>query len=227
MSPLATLIAANVAFVGSHFAMSHPLRAAMLRLLGERGFPGVYSLVSLALVWWVSEAFKAAGAGGILLWNGAATGPWLVASLLTILAMVLLIGSLKGNPALSGAEAHALERAEASGALAVTRHPMMWAFALWAIAHIIAWPSPRTLVTALAMGTLALLGAHMQDRKKERLLGAAWAQWEARTSYWPRPGRLPCIAWPVWIAGLIAWLAATWLHLWIAGIPAGSWRWMG
>ena len=45
---LANLVAACLAFVGTHFAMSHPLRAGMVRALGEKGFQGVYTLVSLA-----------------------------------------------------------------------------------------------------------------------------------------------------------------------------------
>ena len=41
---------------------------------------------------------------------------------------------------------------------------MMWAFALWAAAHILVWLSPRTLITAGAMGILALLGAQPELR---------------------------------------------------------------
>jgi len=45
---LIELIAANTAFVGTHFIMSHPLRSAMVRMLGEMGFQVAYSLVSIA-----------------------------------------------------------------------------------------------------------------------------------------------------------------------------------
>ena len=38
VDPLISLIAASIAFVGTHFAMSHPLRASMVRLLGDGGF---------------------------------------------------------------------------------------------------------------------------------------------------------------------------------------------
>ena len=55
-----TLIAANIAFVGTHFAMSHPLRAPMVKALGAGGFTAAYSLVSLATLGWVAFAFKAA-----------------------------------------------------------------------------------------------------------------------------------------------------------------------
>ena len=44
---LTMLVAAAVTFVGTHFALSHPLRGAVTRAVGEKGFQGVYSLVAL------------------------------------------------------------------------------------------------------------------------------------------------------------------------------------
>ena len=53
------LLVALAAFVGTHFLMSHPLRAAMARALGAAGFMGIYSLVSLATFGWAIMAFRA------------------------------------------------------------------------------------------------------------------------------------------------------------------------
>lgn len=225
MTPLASLGLANALFVGSHFAMSHPLRKPMVALLGERGFLGVYSLVGLALFAWIGHAFGKS-ASGPLAWDAGQAG-WIVASILTIVALLLLFGSLRGNPALPQTGADIAANARADGVYAVTRHPMLWAFALWAVAHILVWPSLRTLVTAGAMGVLALVGAKLQDGKKRALMGEAWTSWEAKTSYWPRLTGLARIGWGLWLAALAAWFAATWLHLWMAGIPAGAWRWLG
>ncbi len=226
MDPLTSLIAACVAFVGSHFAMSHPLRAPMVRMLGEKGFLGVYSLVSLAAFVWIVLAFRAAPAGTPL-WPGFGDLAWGIASVLTLVAMVLLAGSFAGNPALPETPPEKAAQAEARGVFAVTRHPMMWAFALWAIAHIVAAPTERTLVTAGAIGILALLGAHLQDRKKRALMGEAWSAWESRTSFRPRFGRLFGAGWIVWIAGLVLWLALSAAHMGLAGFDAGVWRWIG
>lgn len=82
------------------------------------------------------------------------------------------------------------------------------------------------MVTALAMGFLALVGAKLQDRKKEALMGESWAQWESKTSYWPRWGQLLRVGAVPLIAGTVLWLAGSWLHLWQAGIPAGVWKWL-
>ena len=225
MTPLASLILANALFVGGHFALSHPLRAPMVSALGERGFLGVYSVVNLALLGLIGHLFPHAPTGP-LLWQSGDLG-WIISSLLTIIALALLLGSLRGNPALPQVDALAAANARAEGVYAVTRHPMMWAFGLWAVAHIIAWPSPRTLVTAGAIGLLALLGAHLQDGKKRRLMGDAWMGWEDKTSYWPRVSAICKIGLGLWLAALAIWLAVTWIHLWWAGIPAGVWRWLG
>lgn len=224
---LASLIAANVSFVGTHIAMSHPLRTPMVRVLGERGFQGVYSLVSLACLVWIVLAFQQVGPGKTTLWNGQGEATWIAASLLTLLALALIAGSFKGNPAVVGAGAAQARAAAPTGVFAITRHPMMWGIAIWALAHVMVAPDPRNLITAGSLGLFALLGAHLQDRKKAALLGADWTAWQARTSYWPRLGAIGAIGLGSWLRALVLWLLFTWLHLWAAYVPAGIWRWVG
>jgi len=221
---LITLIAANAAFVGTHFAMSHPLRAPMVKALGAGGFQAVYSLVSLAALGFVYFAFTAAPPADL---QGSGDIGWIAATIITLPAMILLAGSLIGNPALPTPMAEAQARAEPKGVFRVTRHPMMWAFALWALSHLVLLWSTRTMVTAASIGLLALVGAHLQDGKKEALMGAAWAQWESKTSYWPRWDKLPGVGAVPLGVGTALWLAFSWVHLWRAGIPAGVWKWLG
>ncbi|PLK23271.1 MFS transporter [Porphyrobacter sp. TH134] len=218
------LVAANIAFVGTHFAMSHALRAPMVGALGEKGFSLAYTAVSFATLAWVYFAFIAAPPADL---PGSGAAGWTAATIITWLAMILLAGSFIGNPALPTPMAEAQARAEPGGVFKVTRHPMMWAIGLWAASHIILFWSTRTLITALAMGVLALVGAKMQDAKKQTLMGAAWAEWERKTSYWPRLGRLLSVGAVPLLAGTALWLAGSWAHLWRAGIPAGVWRWIG
>ena len=219
---LAELIAANVAFVGTHFAMSHPLRSPMVRVLKEGGFSIVYSLVSAATLFWVYLAYKAAPTGDL---GGSGEVGWIIATGLTLVALVLWAGSFSGNPAMPSPKAAEQARAEPKGMFRVTRHPMMWGFALWALSHIVLWSNLRSVITALAMGFLALVGAHLQDRKKEALMGDDWARWESRTSYWPRWSQIFSGGMLYWAIGIAAWLAISWAHMPIGGIPAGIWRW--
>jgi uncharacterized membrane protein len=217
------LIAANVAFVGTHFAMSHPLRAPLVKALGAGGFQAAYSLVSFATLGWVAFAFKSAPPADL---PGSGDIGWIIATALTLPAMILLTGSFIGNPALPTPMADAQARAEPKGVFMVTRHSMMWAIGLWAASHIILFWSTRTLITAAAMGILALVGAKLQDAKKEALMGAAWAEWESKTSYWPRWGKLLGVGAVPLIGGTVLWLAGSWLHILAAGISAGVWKWL-
>ena len=225
---LVNLIAASLAFVGTHFAMSHPLRPAMVRMFGEKGFSAVYSLISLAIFGWMIWAFRQVRPYGMKLWSGYDEVSWTLASLLTLISLVLFLGSLRGNPAFPGVEVHP-EGAQPTprGVFRVTRHPMMWGFALWALAHIMIAPTGRTLVLGLAIGFLALVGAHLQDRKKRALMGEGWTTWEAKTHFWPRWRHLLGAGAGLWAISLVLWLTITWAHIPTAYVPAGIWRWVG
>jgi uncharacterized membrane protein len=168
---------------------------------------------------WMTLAFRAAPPADL---GGSGEVGWIAATLLTLPALVLFLGSLWKNPALPGAKVGGAP----AGVFAVTRHPMMWGFALWALSHLVLWWSWRTTIVASAVLVLALVGAHFQDRKKAALMGPAWSDWEAKTSFWPRWGRLKGAGGMLWLAALVAWLLLSWLHL-PSGIPAGVWRWLG
>jgi len=224
---------ATTGFVGTHFLLSHPLRRPLVGRLGERGFLGLYSAVAFLTLGWLVRAYRAAPDQAPL-WV-ADDGLWALATAIMLLASVLLMGSLVGNPALPEAKA---APPEARGVFAVTRHPMMWSFALWSLAHALVWSTPANLVLVAGIAFLSLVGAHMQDRKKRALQPETWPAWEGRTSYWPfaavAAGRARLAgfgghALSGWAlgGGLVVWLAATWAHIPLAGWPAGIWRWIG
>ena len=222
----AHLVAAALAFVGSHFALSHPLRAGLVKRLGTGRFQGLYSLIALATFAWLIFAFRAIPPQGNLPWNGAGALPWGIATLLMLAASVLLAGSFTGNPALPQPNAKALAVHRPKGVFKVTRHPMMWSFALWSAAHVLVSPTVRVIILSSAITFLALVGAHLQDRKKAVLMGEAWATWERRTSYWPKLAGFGSAGAVPWLGGTALWLVATWAHIPAIGIPAGVWRWL-
>ena len=94
-----------------------------------------------------------------------------------------------------------------------------------ALGHLIAAPTARTLIVMSSMIILALVGARLQDRKKEVLMGDAWREWETKTRYWPRWGKLPAVGAIPLLGGIALWLVLTWSHLPLGGIAAGVWRW--
>jgi uncharacterized membrane protein len=232
MEPMNNLILGSVLFVGSHFLLSHPLRAPLAARMGERAFQTVYSLVAIATFILMVRGYQTAPTE-VPLW-AVGDGLWAFASLIVLLASILFMGSLIGNPALATPGASAAAAAPARGVFAITRHPMMWGFALWAIAHMMVVPTMAQFILCTALIILALGGSRGQDSKKARLMGPAWQDWAARTAFVPFAGQLSGrLAWAdamprphALFGGLVLWLAATWGHGALGYMTAGIWRWL-
>jgi len=183
VTPTVSLALATLAFVGTHLAMSHPLRAGLVARLGERGFLGLYSLVSFATLGWMILAWRGTTAGEAL-WI-APLWWWPVASGLMLVASIFLVGSLLGNPAFPHPRAQPRDIPPPRGVFAITRHPMNTSFILWAMVHLSLSGSGRNLIVAGGILLLALAGSIGQDAKKARLLGTVWSDWQSRTSFVP------------------------------------------
>ena len=212
------LVVSAGAFLGTHFLLSHPLREPFVKAVGERPFQAIYSLIALITFGLTVYFYHALGRQAPFWVAGDAI--WLVASLLMWLASILLFGSMFGNPALPGAAA---PENEPTAVFRLTRHPAMWAFALWAIVHAIVVATPKALLLDGTILILALGGAAGQDVKKRKWMGDAWGEWTARTAFVPFTRG---VAWPgavTAVGGTIFFFAVTWLH----PVRAGFWRWIG
>lgn len=219
------LLAGAIGFVGSHFAMSHPLRAPMIARLGDKGFQIVYSLVSLATLYLMVEGFKRAPLTPAYWAAGDAV--WAVSTVLMLFAAILFAGSLIGNPALPVPEAAARRVAvkEPGGVFRITRHPMMWSFAIWGGSHILVAPRIDSFILCGAIMVLALVGARLQDGKKFVTMGDAWLHWQAHTSFVPFGKGLVFPGWIALTVGIALWLGAQWAHMPLGAGAAGVFRW--
>jgi uncharacterized membrane protein len=224
MDGYSLLVTACALFVGTHFIMSHPARARLVKAFGDKGFQGFYSLVSLITFGWMIWTYRQAPTSEMA-WAPTDT-IWAVSSLLTVLASVLFLGSFIGNPVLTPPSEEALAAQQPSGALRVTRHPMMWGFALWGIGHILVAPRTDSFIFVGSIIFLALVGAAGQDKKKAALGGDGWRHWVSATSYWPRLSQLGAIGIRIWLAAIAFWLVACWAHGWFSVPPAGIYRWL-
>jgi uncharacterized membrane protein len=145
----------------------------------------------------------------------------LLASLLMWLGAILFVGSFVRNPALPRVR---LDRGRApEGVFAITRHPMMWGFALWAVVHLIVVGMPKTLVFDGAILLLALGGSVGQDAKKQKLMGERWHEWTAQTAFIPFTRGVANPGLVALVGGTLLFFLATWVH----PVPAGFWRWIG
>ena len=174
------LYAATIAFLATHFISSTPLRPLLAQALGERGYIVAYSLLAFATLGWMIWAYGKVPAEP--LWPGLRLAP----AILMPFSFVLLVGGLlTRNPSAVG-QAKALKAGEpARGMLRITRHPMMWGFILWAVAHILARGEMKATVFFGAFLVLAALGALLIDRRKEATLGEDWQRFAKVTSYFP------------------------------------------
>ncbi|OYX92379.1 MAG: hypothetical protein B7Y74_12275, partial [Novosphingobium sp. 35-62-5] len=93
------LALAMASFVLTHFLMSGPLRRPLVSALGAQWFLLFYSLVSLGTFAWGAVAYDRASATAPL-WNGMHPFAWVIGSILTIIALALIIPSFARNPAL-------------------------------------------------------------------------------------------------------------------------------
>jgi uncharacterized membrane protein len=227
MSGMTMLIAASVAFVGTHFLMSHPFRSGMVGALGEKGFAGAYTVVALLTFGWMIWAYPAASAEAPQpLWDAGRWG-WIVATVLMWLGSVLFVGSLRRNPALPRPGKKVERIDDPSGVYAITRHPMMWGFALWAIVHAIVNSTSASLVLSATIAFLALVGAALQDGKKAKLMGDVWIDWASKTGFIPYSRGLRSADAFALIGGTLLWFAATWAHGALGFRPAGIWAFIG
>jgi uncharacterized membrane protein len=226
---LIPLLVAMLLFVGGHFVLSStPLRGRLVALVGERGFAGLFSVVMIALLVWVIIAYGRTPY--VPVWELGPWTHWLPIVVMPFALLLLVGGYSQRNPTavMQPAPADATEpRRTAPGILAVTRHPIMWAFGLWALSHIVANGDAASIILLGGMGVLALAGTVLIDRKKAKAWGPAWPPFAAVTSNLPLAavlqGRnrlsLEEIGWWRVLIALVAYAALVPLHRFFAGVP--------
>ena len=220
MNPMTHLALATAAFLGAHCIASTPLRAALVKALGENAYLGLYSLAAFATLGWMIWAYPRAPAA--TLWQGLRLAPLV---LMPVALVLLACGLMSRNPS-AVRQQEALRSPDAvRGILRVTRHPMMWAFALWGLSHILARGDAAALIFFGGFVLLALSGTLLIDARKAAALGEDWARFAAATSNVPfaaiiagrnslRPGE---IGWTKILTGLVLYAALLLLHPYLFG----------
>jgi uncharacterized membrane protein len=176
-------LAASVWFLIHPLVAGSALRDTLVRRLGERGFRGVFALLSLAAFGWLLASY--AGTPCVPLW--VVPAPLYYLPILVVPpAFALLAGAFTvPNPTAAGGE-RALERVDAArGVLRITRHPFLVAVAAWALVHVVV---NANLASSLFFGSFfltALVGTRDIDRKRARLHPEAFAHFRSQTSVLP------------------------------------------
>jgi uncharacterized membrane protein len=219
------LIAAAAAFFLLHMMPSTPLRRQFVTTVGEGPYMGAYSILSLIVIWWLAQTFNAAPYGDKV-WAVPGWWLWLKAALI-LFALVLAVGGvLSPNPAAPGAGKLLDNPKVAGGVFAITRHPVMWGAAIWAITHMISQATLRGFLFFGAFAATALIGSWLQQKRKRASL-PGWSAFEAKTSFIPFAAILEGRAklslreigwWRIAIA-VILWAAILHFHAGLFGAP--------
>jgi uncharacterized membrane protein len=218
--------AAFVLFLLSHALPARPaVRATLISWCGERWFLVLYSTVSLAVLSWLIVA--AGRAPFVELWpfaNWQMLGPNLAMPLACLFAV---FGVGAANPLSFGGNPHLPFDPDHPGIAGAARHPLLWAIALWAGAHLLPNGDLAHVILFGLFGLIALLGMVIIDRRKRRQFGAArWAQLAQNTSLLPlaalltgrwRP-KLRAISFTRLSIGVAVWLALLGLHAPVIGV---------
>jgi len=183
---IANLALAVVFFVGIHAIPAiGSVRAAAVKAAGEKAFRGLFSLVSAGGLVWVIWAYNTAPDLAPVLWTGGAAARSVALVLMAIAFVLFVCGLSAPNPTAAGAEKLLAKDAPVTGIFRITRHPLMWSFGLWGIAHLINRTDPASLWLFGGMTFLALTGTVMIDHKKKQQFGEHWDRFAGLTSNIP------------------------------------------
>jgi uncharacterized membrane protein len=174
---LTLLVAAAVAFLATHLVSGTPLRATLVRSLGEWPYRGLYSAAAFATLGWMAWAYAAAPRDQ--LWVGYRS----VAYIAMPIALVLIACGYWRNPTMVGADRLLKSDEPARGMIRITRHPIMWGVMLWAAAHIVGRGDLKGLIFFGCLLLVALLGTLSMDRRKRA--NPDWPRFAAVTSHTP------------------------------------------
>jgi uncharacterized membrane protein len=225
--------AALAAFFAAHVLPAYPpLRGRLIGAFGRRTYLGLYALLSAALLAWVVVA--ALKAPYVELWPPS---PWRFAVPVAAMPLALAFlgaGLLQPNP-LSISLARIVQPTRVEGALAVTRHPVLWGFLVWSAAHLVANGNVVAVILFGSMALFSALGMHVLDRRARQRLGKReWQRLAAATSILPfaallrdrRPLRLDrrsAVGAALGLAVYLVLLAVG--HVWLLGLdPLVFWK---
>ena len=217
------LIIAALVWLGIHVGIAGTrLRDAIVARTGEWSFRGLFSLLTILAIVFLIRAW--AGASTTPLWYAPNWLRWVLVAVMLV-AFVLFVASIsQRNPTMVGGEAAPSQ--QPTGIQRVTRHPMLWSFALWAAVHVIGNGDSAAIMFFGTFLVTALVGMPSIDAKLARRDPPKWQTLSDATSIVPFaaivqgrnrfvPGE---IGWLTPAIGAVAWVVGLWLHPWLFGV---------
>lgn len=223
MDPMATLALATVVFLATHYVSSTPLRPGLVSVLGDNIYLGLYTAVSLVALGWMIWAYSRAPFER--LWWADEFKAWAIV-FMPVSFVLLACGLLSQSPSAVRQEDTLRSLRDARGILRVTRHPVQWSIALWALLHLVARGDAASAIFFGGFALLSISGTMLIDARKARTIGADWQRFAATTSNIPFAAiiqgrnrfRFEEIGWQRVLAGLAIYFVLLFAHPYLFGV---------
>lgn len=179
------LILAFVLFFASHVIPVRPIiREWLIRHIGKGLYLSIYATLSILLFCWLIVA--ADRAPYLSIWQFSPWQMWVPNVAMPFACLLLAFGIAAPNPLSIAPYKEEAFDADHPGVAGVTRHPLLWAAALWAMAHTVPNGDLAHILLFGLFGAFSLLGMLAVDARKQRILGAAkWRRLSHSTSLIP------------------------------------------
>jgi uncharacterized membrane protein len=224
---MALLTLAALLWIGLHIGVAGTrLRDVLVRGIGDGPFRGLFSVVSIAGLGFLVWAWRMAPTEP--LWQTPAWLRWPFAALMLVAFLLFVASVTRPNPTMVGPARVASQPPR--GIQRVTRHPMLWSFAIWAAVHIAANGDSADILFFGAFLVTALIGMPSIDAKLARRDPATASALMGSTSIVPfvaiAQGRnqfVPSeVGWLTVLIGVVAWALVLYLHPYAFGVdPLG------
>lgn len=194
MSPTVLIAMLWLGFAATHMGLSSlPVRSRLIAVLGAGPFGLLYSVVALGFFIPLGRVYFTHKHAGDLLWAlpHDATMLWIM-NLGMGCAFILLVAALvRRSPA-----AVVPGEAKVAGIYRITRHPLMMAFVLFGLLHLIPNGSTADLAFFGGFVLFAMAGAWHQDHRKLAMGSPGFREFYEQTSFFPfaNPGRIRAVA---------------------------------
>ncbi len=190
MSPTLTIVLLWLAFAVSHIALSSlTLRPRLVRVLGEKGFMGVYSLIALVIFVSMVSVYFDNKHSGAMLWSVGMTPSLviLVSIVMGVAFVILVAGFVTMSPATMLVAAG--KPVELRGIHYITRHAVFMAAGLFGLVHLIPNGYASDVAFFAGFPIFAVIGSLHQDQRKLVTDTKRYSEFHAGTPLIPFTGK--------------------------------------
>lgn len=168
-------------FVATHFLPSwRPVRNGLIGAVGRRAYFAGYGAVSTVLLVWLVVAAGRAPYLPVL--DPAGWQRWVPNLVMPVAVLLLTMGVGLRYPYTLGGRGDAAFDPDRPGLAALTRHPVAWALALWAAAHLLANPDLAHVVLFGGFAAISLAAMRLFDARARAAEPARWPALRAATA---------------------------------------------